>query len=82
MRDAGLPPTPYHQLRHFFASALIRSGLSIKEVQSRLGHSSAMITLDVYGHLFGDEEDRGRGAIERMFGTGVTGTDRLQGAHQ
>jgi integrase len=67
VRAAGLPPTSYHSLRHFYASALIRSGLSVKEVQSRLGHSSAMITLDVYAHLWEHEEDRGRGAIEAMF---------------
>jgi integrase len=67
VRAAGLPPTNYHSLRHFYASALIRAGLSVKEVQSRLGHTSAMITLDTYGHLFGDEEERGRGAVEAMF---------------
>jgi hypothetical protein len=33
----------------------------------RLGHSSAKTTLDVYGHLFPDEEDRTRQAIEGAF---------------
>jgi integrase len=39
---AGLPErlTP-HDLRHFYASTLIRSGASIKVVQARLGHASA-----------------------------------------
>jgi site-specific recombinase XerD len=36
-----------HDLRHFYASTLIRSGASIKVVQTRLGHSSAKTTLDV-----------------------------------
>ena len=37
----------YHQLRHFYASLLIRHGESIKTVQDRLGHTSAQMTLDV-----------------------------------
>lgn len=63
---AGLPSwaTP-HDLRHYFASLLIRSGASVKVVQARLGHVSAQTTLDVYGHLFGDEEDQTRTAIGR-----------------
>ncbi len=53
-----------HDLRHYFASVLIRSGASVKVVQARLGHSSAKTTLDVYGHLFADEEDRTRAAVD------------------
>jgi integrase len=68
LRRAGLPawPTP-HDLRHFYASTLIRPGASVKAIQVRLGHSSAKTTLDVYGHLFPDEEDRTRRAIEEAF---------------
>lgn len=68
LRRAGLPDwaTP-HDLRHFYASMLIRSGASVKAVQVRLGHSSAKTTLDVYGHLFPDEEDRTRRALEEAF---------------
>ena len=63
---ADLPPwaTP-HDLRHYYASLLIRSGASVKVVQSRLGHASAKTTLDTYGHLFPDEEDRTRGRDRR-----------------
>ncbi|MDQ3898447.1 MAG: tyrosine-type recombinase/integrase [Actinomycetota bacterium] len=43
---AGVPDwaTP-HDRRHYFASALIRSGASVKVVQARLGHASAKTTL-------------------------------------
>lgn len=51
---AGLVP---HELRHTAASLAIASGASIKGVQSMLGHASAAMTLDRYGHLFGDELD-------------------------
>lgn len=62
---AGLPEwaTP-HDLRHYFASLLIRSGASVKLVQARLGHASAKTTLDVYGHLWPDDEDRTRRAVD------------------
>jgi integrase len=62
---AGLPEwaTP-HDVRHFYASPLIRSAASIKVVQTRLGHASAKVTLDVYGQMFRDEDDRTRQAIE------------------
>jgi integrase len=66
---AGLPEwaTP-HDLRHYFASVLIFSGASVKTVQARLGHGSAKVTLDVYTHLWPDEEDRTRAAIDGVLG--------------
>lgn len=51
-----LPMFGLHALRHFRASILIESGADLKEIQHELGHSSAQMTLDVYGHLFHDEE--------------------------
>jgi integrase len=76
LRRAGLTDwaTP-HDLRHFYALTLIRSGASVKVVQARLGHSSAKTTLDVYGHLFPDEEDRTRRAIEEAFTEGAEPSD-------
>lgn len=66
-RAAGTEATP-HDLRHYFASVLIRSGLSIKAIQRLLGHKSAVETLDTYGHLMGDEDDRSRAAIRSELG--------------
>jgi integrase len=51
---AGLVP---HELRHTAASLAVSSGASIKGVQAMLGHASATLTLDRYGHLFPDELD-------------------------
>ncbi len=45
-----------HDLRHSYASALIAAGESVKPVQVRMGHASAMVTLDVYGHLWPDSD--------------------------
>ncbi len=43
---AGLPAgTHWHQLRYFYASALIRGGADVKVVMERLGHSSSEETM-------------------------------------
>jgi integrase len=41
-----------YDLRHTCASLLIAQGASVKAVQAHLGHATASITLDTYGHLF------------------------------
>jgi integrase len=52
-----------HSLRHFFASWCINRKvdggleLPVKIVQERLGHSSVVMTLDIYGHLFPRVDD-------------------------
>jgi integrase len=56
-RATGLDGFVPHELRHTAASLAIASGASVKGVQSMLGHASATLTLDRYGHLFGDELD-------------------------
>ena len=54
--EAGLPDGLHiHDLRHTAATLAISAGASIKAVQRMLGHASAAMTLDRYGHLY--EED-------------------------
>ena len=52
-----------HDLRHYFASLLIASGLDVKVVQARLRHASAKTTLDTYTHLWPDKDESARAAI-------------------
>jgi integrase len=59
---AGVPAARFHDLRHFYAAALIDRGLSDREVGLRLGHSSMMVTR-LYGHLLDKAADRTRHAI-------------------
>ena len=47
----GRPDARFHDLRHTYAVAAIRSGDDIKTVQGNLGHATAAFTLDVYGHV-------------------------------
>ena len=59
----GAKYTGMHALRHFYASWCINrradGGLELppKLVQERLGHSSIVMTMDVYGHLFPRVDD-------------------------
>lgn len=46
-----------HDLRHTCASLAIKSGANVKVVQRLLGHKSAVLTLDRYGHMFPDDLD-------------------------
>jgi integrase len=67
VKAAGAPAgTGFHQLRHFYASLLIRHGESVKTVQARLGHASASETLDTYSHLWPDSDDRTRTAVDSV----------------
>jgi len=61
--------TGFHALRHYYASLLIRHGESVKTVQARLGHASAVETLDTYSHLWPDSDDRTRDAIDSVLGS-------------
>ena len=64
VNPAGKPKyTGLHALRHFYASWCINpverggQGLPPKVVQELLGHSSIVMTMDTYGHLFPRNED-------------------------
>ena len=56
LRRAGLRKVSFHSLRHSCASAMIAAGSPITEIQHRLGHANAGITLKVYSHFFADAE--------------------------
>ena len=57
----GLTP---HALRHTAASLAIAAGANVKVVQTMLGHASATMTLDLYGHLFADQLDQVADAMD------------------
>ena len=66
VRAAGLDPRlRFHDLRHTCASLLIAAGATVKAVQAQLGHASATVTLDRYGHLFPDELDHLADRLDR-----------------
>lgn len=67
-RRAGVEGVTFHDLRHFFASALIAQGCSVVAVQKALGHSRATQTLNTYTHLWPTDEDTTRAAIDAVLG--------------
>lgn len=53
---AGLPKLRVHDCRHHVASLMLSQGRSIKYAQTVMGHATASVLLDVYGHLAPGEE--------------------------
>jgi integrase len=51
VKAAGVAPLRLHDLRHTCASLAIAAGADVKVLQRMLGHASAALTLDRYGHL-------------------------------
>jgi hypothetical protein len=76
LNRAGERKLHSHDLRHTFASILIREGADVVFVARQLGHANPSITLRVYAHLFDSEAQgtRMRDALEARFGVtnGVT----------
>lgn len=54
-----------HDLRHYYASVLLKEGVAITEVSRALGHASPTKTLSVYAHVIGDAHD----GIRRVLNT-------------
>jgi integrase len=70
VRRVGVPAgagTGQHQLRHYYASALLHAGCSVQAVAEYLGHHSAAFTLNVYAHLMPGSDDRARSAVDAVF---------------
>ena len=67
--EHGQPRTPEfptispQALRHTAASLYISTGANIKVVQRQLGHATASMTLDRYGHLYKDDLDEAAKAL-------------------
>jgi integrase len=79
VRAAGLPEgLRLYDLRHTCASLLIAQGASVKAVQAQLGHATASITLDTYGHLFPSELEALADRLERARATALGGRARTQ----
>ena len=51
---------------------MISSGASIKAVQRQLGHASAAMTLDLYGHLYDDDLEALADALDKRFAAART----------
>jgi len=64
-----------HDLRHTAASILINQGLHPKIVQQHLGHSSIVVTMDRYGHLYPSDTERVQDVLDAAFETGLVASN-------
>lgn len=60
LQRAGLPHYRFHDLRHTFATRAVASGIDPKTVAALLGHSTVVMTLQIYAHV---ERERQRKAL-------------------
>ena len=58
LKAAGVPEIVLYGFRHSHATNLIKAGVPIKVVAQRLGHKNASTTMNVYWHLFQDDEQQ------------------------
>jgi integrase len=48
----------FHDLRHWHVSQALGIGVPVRDVADRVGHASARMTLDVYGHSINHDDRR------------------------
>lgn len=53
---SGVRQIRTHDIRHSHVSLLINAGFSALDIAERVGHESVSTTLDVYAHLFPDQQ--------------------------
>ena len=56
LKEIDCPRFTFHAFRHTHASLLLNAGISYKELQYRLGHTTLAMTMDIYSHLSKDKE--------------------------
>jgi integrase len=61
--EAEMPGLRFHDLRSLNATALVASGADIKTAQTRLGHSSSRLTLDVYARSTAKADRKAANAV-------------------
>ena len=63
----GLKKIRFHDLRHTCASLLLNKGISIKQIQIWLGHSTYATTADIYAHLDTTAHEESAAVMSGMF---------------
>ncbi len=56
----------FHELRHTYATMLLANGVRIEEVSRRLGHSSSVVTANVYSHPLDAEHRDGVEVLDSL----------------
>jgi integrase len=69
---AGLPALRLHNLRHAWATHALDNGADIKDVSTRLGHSSTRITMDIYVAPLPERDARAAAMVADLYDGKVT----------
>ena len=64
----GLRSIRFHDLRHSCASLMVMNGVSMKQVQEWMGHSTFSTTADIYAHLDYKSKQGSAGVIANLLG--------------
>ena len=67
-----------HDLRHTAAALLISKGAHPEAIKRHLGHSSIVVTMDVYGHLFPSEAESLAQALDDLYAQNQTDKRRTK----
>lgn len=66
LKNAGLPSIRFHDLRHSFATQMLRDKVPYRVVSAILGHSSSQLTLDTYSHVTADMQESAAQAMDQL----------------
>jgi integrase len=80
LERAGLPRMRFHDLRHSFATLLLRRNVHPKVVQEILGHKRIGITMDTYSAYMPVMQEAAIDAIDDQFPTRLAVTSRSETA--
>lgn len=73
----GFPGLKFHELRHTQATQLLANGVDVKTVQTRMGHSSASLTLDWYAHAVPENDKKAARIIGNLLSTDAEERGRI-----
>jgi len=66
IKSNGLPHLTPHGLRHTFVTLQIASGVDVRTLQARTGHSQASTLLNTYAHALQSAQDNAANALDAM----------------
>jgi integrase len=68
LKDAGLSPMRFHDLRHASASLLLAQGVHPRVVMEILGHSQISLTMNTYSHVIPSLQVEAAARMEELLG--------------
>lgn len=67
LTNSNLPYIRFHDLRHSYATLLLKGNVPAKVASALLGHSSVGITLDLYSHVLDEMKEEAAEKIGKLF---------------